>query len=111
MRARPIRSQLYLPVVILGVVDTDWKFVIFITLMCYSVPFFMNVKFMGFPLEIWTSVLGLVMSIAFFNFIRMGRRPFWLQHQITALTKPSRARLALPADKKSHPWLLTEEAD
>ncbi len=38
MRARPIRSQIYLPVVRFGVTDADWKFVIFITLLCYSAP-------------------------------------------------------------------------
>jgi hypothetical protein len=106
MRARSIRSQLYLPVVRFGVVDTDWKFVIFITLACYSIPFLMNVRFLGFPLEIWTTVAGLAGSVAFFNFIRMGKRPFWLQHQIVAMTTPSRCRHPLPTDKQVRPWLL-----
>ena len=106
MRPRPIRSQIYLPVVRFGVVDTDWKFVIFITLLCYSIPFLFNLHILNFPLEIWATIIGLVLSVAFFNFVRMGRRPFWLQHQLAALTKPTRQRHALPTDRKPAPWLL-----
>jgi hypothetical protein len=109
LRPRPIRSQIYLPVVRFGVTDADWKFVIFFTLLCYSVPFFFNMKLLRFPVEIWTTILGLVGSIAFFNFVRMGRRPFWLQHQIAALMTASRHRHALPIDQRERPWLLNNE--
>lgn len=109
MRPRPIRSQIYLPVVRFGVVDTDWKFVIFITLLAYSIPFFFNAKLMRFPLEIWSALFAIVGAIAFFNFVRIGRRPFWLQHQISAMTKPSRMRHVLPADKKERPWLIEND--
>lgn len=109
MRPRPIRSQIYLPVVRFGVTDADWKFVIFITLASYCIPFFFNMKVLRFPLEIWTTIFGLVGSIAFFNFARIGRKPFWLQHQIAALTKTARHRHALPTDKKERPWLLADE--
>ena len=108
MRPRPIRSQIYLPVVRFGVVDADWKFVIFITLLCYSIPFFFNLRVMNFPLEIWSTIIGLVVGVGFFNFIRIGRRPFWLQHQIAALTKSSRQRHALPSDQNPSPWLLKD---
>jgi hypothetical protein len=108
MRPRPIRSQIYLPVVRFGVVDADWKFVIFITLLCYSIPFLFNLRLMNFPLEIWSTIIGLVVSVGFFNFIRIGRRPFWLQHQIAGLTKSSRQRHALPSDQKQSPWLLKD---
>jgi len=109
MRARPIRSQIYLPVVRFGVTDADWKFVIFIALLGYSIPFFFNLKLMRVPLELCTTVIAFVGSVAFFNFVRIGRRPFWLQHQVAALTKTSRHRHALPTDKKERPWLLPDE--
>ena len=109
MRARPIRSQIYLPVVRFGVRDSDWKFVIFISLLGYSIPFLFGMRFMRFPLEIWVCPISLVASVTFFNFVRIGRRPFWLQHQIAALTKTSRHRHALPTDKKERPWLLNRE--
>jgi len=108
MRPRPIRSQIYLPVVRFGVVDADWKFVIFITLLCYSIPFLLNLRVFNFPLEIWSTIIGLVVSVGFFNFIRIGRRPLWLQHQVTALTKSSRHRHALPSDQRQSPWLLED---
>jgi hypothetical protein len=92
-----------------GVTDADWKFVIFITLLCYSIPFLFNMKLMRFPLEIWTCVIGLVGSVAFFNFVRIGRRPFWLQHQVAALTTASHHRHALPTDQKERPWLLSNQ--
>ena len=108
MRGRPIRSQIYLPVVRFGVRDTDWKFVIFIALLGYSIPFMFNLRFMRFPLEIWVCPISLVTSVAFFNFVRIGRRPFWLQHHLTALIRTSRHRHALPTDKKERPWLVTD---
>lgn len=106
MRPRPIRSQIYLPVRRFGVVDTDWKFVIFFTMLCYTIPFLLDMRIMNFPLEIWSTIIGLIAIVAFFNFIRIGRRPFWLQHQLKALTKSSRQRQIMPADKRRAPWLL-----
>ena len=109
MRARPIRSQIYLPVMRFGVRDTDWKFVIFIALLGYCIPFMLNLRLMRFPLEIWVCPISLVASVAFFNFVRIGRRPFWLQHQLAALVGSARHRHTLPTDQKERPWLLTED--
>lgn len=111
MKARPIRSQIYLPVTRFGVVDTDWKFVIFITLLCYSVPFLLNLKILNFPIEIWSTLLGLIASVVFFNFVRMGRKPFWLQHKIAALTSSARQRHVLPTDTRPTAWLLRDEEE
>ena len=106
MRERPIRSQIYLPVIRFGVVDSDWSFVIIITVLCYSIPFLLNIRIFKFPLEIWSTLIGLLGSVVFFNFVRIGRRPFWLQHQIAALIKPARMRHSLPTDTKERAWLL-----
>lgn len=106
MRQRPMRPQIYLPVVRFGVRDTDWKFVIAIVMVSYTLPFLFNLKLLRFPLEIWTTIISTVVSVAFFNFVRIGRRPFWLQHQIKALVTPSRHRHALPTDRRERPWLL-----
>jgi len=111
MHPRPIRSQIYLPVVRFGVVDSDWKFVIFITLLCYSIPFLFNLKILNFPIEIWSTLLGLILSVVFFNFVRMGRKPFWLQHTIAAYTRSSRQRHTLPTDPKKPAWLLPDEKE
>ena len=107
MRRRPIRSQIYLPVTRFGVLDSDWKFVFSATFLSYAVPFFFELKVFRVPLELWASLLGLGLSVAFFNYVRVGRKPLWLQHQVSALLTPSRQRRQLPADPKSKPWSLT----
>jgi hypothetical protein len=106
MRARPIRSQIYLPVTRFGVVDADWKFVFITTFLCYTVPFMLDLRLLNVPVELWASLLVLVSSVAFFNYVRIGRKPLWLQHQISALLRQSRMRLSLPTDATGKPWLI-----
>jgi hypothetical protein len=108
VRARPIRSQIYLPVTRFGVVDTDWKFVFLITFTCYTVPFLFDLKIFRFPLELWASLAGLLASVAFFNYVRIGRKPFWLQHQITGRLRSARLRPVLPSDPRTKPWIVEE---
>jgi len=109
MRPRPIRSQIYLPVTRFGVLDSDWKFVFVATLVSYAAPVLLGLKLFRVPVELWSTLLGLGLSVAFFNYVRVGRKPFWLQHQINALIKPSRMRRQLPADVKSKAWCLRED--
>jgi hypothetical protein len=109
MRPRPIRSQIYLPVTRFGVVDADWKFVFITTFVCYTVPFMLDLRVLNIPVELWASLLGLVSSVAFFNYVRIGRKPLWLQHQITAYLRPSRRRLSLPTDAIRQPWLVNAD--
>jgi hypothetical protein len=98
MRPRPIRSNIYLPVVRFGVVTSDWKFVLAATLIGYGVPFWLDLKLWKVPLELWTGILAAVLSIAFFNFVRIGRRPYWLQHRLRAITEKPCHRHIIPAD-------------
>jgi hypothetical protein len=108
MRQRPVRSQLYLPVTRFGVLDSDWKFVFIVTFVSYAGPFLLDLRLFRVPVEMWASLLGLGLSVAFFNYVRIGRKPFWLHHQVTALFKPSRLRRRLPADPRSKQWCLKE---
>ncbi len=108
MRQRPVRSNIYLPVVRFGIVTDDWKFVLAATLIGYAIPFWLDLKFWRVPLELWTGILAAVISVAFFNYVRIGRRPRWLQHQLRALTENSRHRATIPADFLREPrrmWL------
>jgi len=108
MRPRPVRSQIYLPVTRFGVLDSDWKFVLLATLVSYTGPVLFDLKLFRVPVELWSTLLGLGLSVAFFNYVRVGRKPFWLQHQITARFKSSRMRRRMPADPKSKPWCLRD---
>ena len=109
MRPRPIRPNVYLPVVKFGVTSSDWKFVLFALLAGYAAPFLLDLKLLGVPLELATGLLSAALSIAFFNWARVGRRPYWLQHKIRALLENPRSRGALPADDAKRPrrlWVI-----
>ena len=109
MRTRPIRPNIYLPVVKFGVVSSDWKFVLFAALMGYILPFLFDLKLWGAPLELITGVLSAALSIAFFNWARTGRPPYWLQHKIRSLIESPHSAPALPADNKNktrRPWVI-----
>jgi hypothetical protein len=111
MRARPIRSNIYLPVVRFGVVTSDWKVVLLASLVGYGIPFLLDLKLWRVPLELWTGLLAAALSIAFFNFVRIGRRPYWLQHKVKALFEHSRHRQSLPVDHRRKPkrlWISSE---
>lgn len=112
MRARPIRPNIYLPVVKFGVVSGDWKFVLCATLMGYVLPFFLELKLWGAPLELVMGVASAAFSIAFFNYVRIGRRPHWLQHKIRAFIENPYSRPVLPADetkKPRRPWVVHKQ--
>ncbi len=73
------------------------------TLVGYLVPFFLHLKVWVIPLWLLTGLGSLVGSIAFFNYIRIGRRPFWFQHAMRALVEHGRHRRVLPVDGIKHP--------
>lgn len=109
MRPRPIRPNVYLPVARFGVLISDWKYVIGATLAAYSISFFLDLKVWGAPLEFCLGLGALALSIAFFNFVRIGRRPLWLEHRLRALATSPVERRALPIDRARRPprsWVI-----
>src|SRR5215210_2546236 len=105
MQEYPMRERIYLPVVRFGVPHTDWKYVFIVTFIGFVLPFVLNIKLYGVPAPMFTGVSALALSVAFFNFIRIGRRPLWLQHTLRALLVSSRERAALPVDDMNEAWL------
>ncbi len=102
------------------VADRDWKFVIIATLAGYGVPFLFDIKLFGIPIMLLSGTGALAASILFFGWARTGRRPRWLQHQISWLIErigasfsgatPARRRRGLPADRRNAArWLLDAE--
>jgi hypothetical protein len=111
MRPRPIRPNIYLSVSRFGVLISDWKFVFVATLVAYSTPFLIDLKLWGAPLELWAGLGAAALSIAFFNYARIGRRPFWLQHRLRAMFTSQIRRRALPTDGALRPkrrWVIAE---
>jgi hypothetical protein len=109
VRARPIRPNIYLPVVRLGVADSDWFSVLLISCAGYllPVPFGMTVLYV--PLQMWTWLIATAGSIAFFNYIRIGKKPYWLQHKVKAVFLHHRQYRAIPDGRKrpfNRGWLI-----
>lgn len=105
MNDYPMRERIYLPVVRFGVPHTDWKYVFFITFAGLVLPFVLGIKIYGVPVPMFTGVITLALSIAFFNFIRIGRRPLWFQHTVKALMTSPLRRRALPTDEINELWI------
>ncbi len=110
MQDLPMRERIYLPVVRFGVPHTDWKYVFVVTLAGFVLPFILNIRLYGIPVPMFTGMLALAASVAFFNFIRLGRRPLWFQHAARALLTSRTQRVALPADELNEPWVRDESS-
>src|SRR5712691_4157739 len=110
MRARPVRPNIYLPVVRFGVADSDWFTVLLISCAGYLLPVPFGITVMYVPLQMWTWLWATAGSIAFFNYIRIGRKPHWLQHKLKSLFLHQRQYRAIPNGKKGafHRSWLTE---
>ncbi len=114
MRSRPVRPNVYLPVVRFGVADSDWLTVLIISCIGYLAPVPFGLTVLYVPLQMWTWLLATAGSIAFFNYIRIGRKPYWLQHKLKALFSNHRQHRAIPNGKKRgfrRSWLIRRDAD
>lgn len=106
MQPRPIRSQLYLPVLRFGITDEDWGFVILASIAGYAVPFALGLYIYQIPAELigWIVMMG--GSILALNLIRRKNRPGWLKHMIQARLRGRKSRRFLP-DETFPDWLVT----
>lgn len=114
MRLRPIRPNIYLPVVRFGVADSDWFTVLLVSCAGYLAPVPFGITVLYVPLQMWTWLLVTAGSIAFFNYVRIGRRPCWLQHKMKALLLHHRQYRAIPNGKRRGfrcSWLIDGAAD
>jgi hypothetical protein len=109
MKMRPVRPNIYLPVVRFGVADSDWLSVLLISCASYLAPVPFGITLLYVPLQMWTWLLATAGSIAFFNYIRIGRRPYWLPHKVKSIWLHHRQYPALPNGRKRafrNTWLL-----
>jgi hypothetical protein len=112
MKLRPVRPNIYLPVVRFGVADSDWFSVLLISCASYLAPVPFGITVLYVPLQMWTWLLATAGSIAFFNYIRIGRRPYWLPHKVKSIWLHHRQYPALPNGKKRRfrrSWLLDSD--
>ena len=112
MKLRPVRPNIYLPVVRFGVADSDWLSVLLISCASYLAPVPFGITVLYVPLQMWTWLLATASTIAFFNYIRVGRRPHWLPHKLKSIRLHHRQYPALPNGKKRPfriSWLLDSD--
>ena len=112
MRSRPVRPNIYLPVVRFGVADSDWFTVLLISCTGYLLPVPFGITVLYVPLQMWTWLLVTAGSIAFFNYIRIGRRPRWLHYRLRALFSHHRHCRSIPNGKGrgfTRPWIIDSE--
>ncbi len=98
MRQRPIRSQLYLPILRFGITDDDWGIVIFASLTGYTAPFALGLELYHLPAELigWVVMMG--MSILALNIVRRKSRPGWMKHTLRARLRGKVHRRWLPGE-------------
>ena len=109
MRARPVRPNIYLPVVRFGVADSDWFSVLLISCAGYLFPVPFGITVLYVPLQMWTWLIATAGSIAFFNYIRIGKRPHWLQHKLRSVSFHHRQYRSIPNGKRQsfrRAWLI-----
>jgi hypothetical protein len=103
MRARPIRSRIFLPVVKLGLVSDDWPWVAVISFAGFFLPYLFwkfvePAAFLRVPIFLWLGLAASTASYGFFYFIRIGRRPRWFQHKLKQICEPDVRRGTLQTD-------------
>jgi len=111
---RPVRPNIYLPVVRFGVADSDWLSVLLISCAGYLLPAPLGLTVLYVPLQMWTWLLATAGSIAFFNYIRIGRRPNWLNHKVKSLLSHHRQYRFIPNGRKRsfiRAWLIDVQKD
>src|SRR5918996_3697120 len=82
MRFRPVRPNIYLPVIRFGVLIGDWKYILVATLVGYLVPFILKLRIGFVPLWFVTGIGCAAISYGFFRYTKVGRKPHWFQHSI-----------------------------
>ena len=114
MRSRPVRPNIYLPVVRFGVADSDWFSILLISCVSYLAPVPFGVTLLYVPLQMWTWLFVTAAAIVFFNYIRIGRKPYWLQHQVRGLFVSHRQYRCIPNSGRSkfqRPWITDQSTE
>ena len=98
MRQRPVRSQIFLPLLRFGITDEDWGAVILSGVLGYCLPFALDLQFGGLPLELPSAVLSAGGGALFLSWLRRRSRPGWLRHKARAALGGQAERRLLPVD-------------
>jgi hypothetical protein len=104
MQPRPVRSQIYLPVLRFGITDEDWGLVIVASILGYAIPLLLGLKIAGIPMELLGWLVTMSQSVIALNVVRRNSRPAWLWHVIQAKMQGNISRRRLPGESGPN-WL------
>src|SRR5262245_46506489 len=110
MRPRPMRSQIYLPVLRFGITDEDWGVVILASVLGYAIPFLFGMKASGIPLEMIGWLVTMALSVLALNVLRRRSRPRRLKHVLQAKLQGQMSRRRLPGDPVQV-WLKSDQEE
>ncbi len=110
MQARPVRSQIYLPVLRFGITDEDWGIVIAAGILGYAIPFLFGMKIGIVPLEMVGWIITIGLSIFILNILRRKSRPCWLKHVLQARLQGRVSHRRLPGDPATL-WIKTDREE
>lgn len=80
----PIRSLLFLPLLRFGLKDEDWAVTILLTIIVAFVFMLFDVN-TSIPLPLIGPLLAFAISVGIMRYLRNGKPPNWLQHNLQAL--------------------------
>ncbi len=92
MRNRPIRAFFYQKTMFCGVRLGDWKWIGGATLIVFFLAVFLKWQIRGFNLALPLSVFTCLGGLSLFNWVRMKRKPLWLEHKFAAIWRKIRYR-------------------
>lgn len=82
-----VRAEIYNPTEILGVRDSDLKWVGLLTIIALTIPFVFELFIGPIPVSAITTPFTLAGSLLFFNWARIGKRPKFLEYKLKNLRK------------------------
>lgn len=98
-RIRPFRPKIYEPMKKYGIVLEDAPFILLTGFLFFFLSFFFDLRLYGFPLATPGLFIGFIIGIAFFKWMRVGKRAGYAAHLISDfLTSGSVRRGWLPSD-------------
>lgn len=95
---KPIRPQIFSPLVTRGVYDRDLPYVYVGTLLVLAFSFWMDFKIYRVPLPVINGLGAYLLLMAFFAWTRVGRPPLWFPHFLFAMVFGTIRRKLLPCD-------------
>ena len=111
-RTRIIRPLFHQSAIVFGVRLSDWKWIIGAAVAAFVFCLLFKLQIRGLHLALPSFIFVFLAGAAFFNWVRLNRRPLWLEHKTAYLFRLFRRKSQnqdrrLPSTHKAkEPWLI-----